>query len=156
MMHSNNIKQKRAISSTKTGIKELCNKYTEGNIVVSNSTIANNEGTSAGGIRTTAYTRLTNTTISGNKATDVNGNGGGISSTDNLNLHNSTITNNEAGNAGGGIYTTHTTIRFEIRSSRSSVGWITKMPRRTRPRSFSGSCSRPATCGTHLTWTIGW
>ena len=77
-----------------------------GALTVTDSTISNNTATtgSGGGISLAgANNNFSNTTISGNMAPGVAGDGGGIRTTGSSNLNNVTVSGNMAGRDGGGI-----------------------------------------------------
>ena len=100
-----------------------------GALTLSNSTVANNTATIAGGgieLQTTGAATITNTTIVGNTALNSGGmgNGGGIDSSSTTTLLNDTITNNFAVN-GGGVHFSAINTLFKVQNSIVALNTVT-------------------------------
>ncbi len=75
-----------------------------GTLTISNSTFSGNTASDGGGINNDGTLTISNSTFSGSSATHAFGSGGGISNLGTLTISNSTISGNSAP-FGGGIYT---------------------------------------------------
>jgi hypothetical protein len=102
-------------ASSEGGAIDFNTEYSEGNLIVEDSTLSNNVAEDDGGAISfradTGEFLVVNSTISGNDG-GPSGSGGGIQFEDDngasLNIENSTVVNNVAGASGGGVYSEDT------------------------------------------------
>ncbi len=75
----------------------------DGTLILENCTLSGNSGLSGAGIQNRGVASITNSVISGNTATGINGGGGIYNPSGTVTVTNSTISGNTAGGFGGGI-----------------------------------------------------